>query len=73
MGIAFGGGAVMANTSVDDNFQNWYQSHVRNSNADEVAKVAGVFGEGIYLIPLSLIAASTVEEAFSSNPILNAF
>ena len=66
MGIAFGGGAVMANTSIDENFQNWYQSHVRNSNTDEFAKVTRVFGEGIYLIPLSLIAAST-EYYFSSD------
>jgi hypothetical protein len=66
MGIAFGGGAVMANTSIDENYQTWYQSHVRNSKTDEFAKVMKVFGEGIYFIPLSLIAAST-EYYFNSD------
>jgi hypothetical protein len=66
MGIAFSGAAVMANTSIDENFQTWYQSHIRNSSTDECAEIIKVCGEGIYLIPLSLIAAST-EYYFDSD------
>jgi len=66
MGIAFGGGAVMANTS-DKNLQNCYQSHIRNSDTDEFAKAAKVFGGRIYLIPLSLTAASAEYYFYSED------
>lgn len=57
MGLVLSAGAVLANTQADSNVQSWYQDHVRSSGTDEVASVAKVFGEGKYLIPLSLLAS----------------
>jgi len=57
MGIIFAGGAVMANTSLDQNFQNDYQNKTRSTQTDDYAKTAKLFGEGKYLIPLSIISA----------------
>jgi len=58
MGIVFGAGAVMANTAIDEKYQNWYQNNVRNSTTDNIAKVTKKFGEGKILIPISLVLAS---------------
>ena len=49
--LVFGGSAVLANTSMDQNFANWYQRRVRTSSTDSVAGVAKVFGDGFYFIP----------------------
>ena len=57
MGIVFAGGAAMANTSFDQNFQNDYQNNTRSTQTDDYAKTAKLFGEGKYLIPLSIISA----------------
>lgn len=59
MGLVFGGGALLANSSADESYQNWHQSHLRNRHTDEFANIAKIFGEGKYLIPASLAAAST--------------
>jgi hypothetical protein len=56
-GVAFGAGAVMANTNMDGSIQDWFQGHVRSDSSDQVSKVAKVFGEGLYVIPVSLVAA----------------
>ena len=56
-GIAFGTGAVMANTHIDRNIQDWYQDHERTRGTDHVAKVAKFFGEGAAMIPVSIGAA----------------
>jgi len=42
---ALGTGAVLANTSLDRNFQNWYQADVRTS-ARRLRKIAKEFGNG---------------------------
>lgn len=57
MGIGYGIGGIMANTGVDEYIQDWYQEDVRSSRTDDVAEVAKLFGEGKYMIPLSLLAA----------------
>ena len=57
MGIIFAGGAVLANSDTDQNFQNDYQSNTRSKATDEFSADAKVLGEGKYLIPLSLISA----------------
>lgn len=54
MGVIFAGGAIMANTSIDQNFQ--------DRNAGNIFSVDDSYnfkqlGEGKYLIPLSLISA----------------
>jgi hypothetical protein len=59
MGIGLGAGAVMANTSVDEDIRIWYQDDVRSSRTDDFAGAAKIFGEGDYVIPLSVVAAST--------------
>ena len=58
MGIVFSGCALMANTSMDEDLQSGYQNHVRDSNIDDIAGSVKSFGDGRYLIPLSVVAAS---------------
>jgi len=66
MGIAFGAGAVMANTNIDMNIRNWYQDKVRNEQTNSWASDpqidlklnAKFFGEGKYLVPIALLSAS---------------
>jgi hypothetical protein len=57
LGLGFGVGALAANTNMDHYIQERYQEDIRNSGTDDVAKKAKVFGEGKYVIPLSLLAA----------------
>lgn len=52
--IAFSGGAILANTSLDQDFRNWYQRDVRTSGTDNFATACKVFGEGKYMIPTAL-------------------
>ncbi len=61
IGVAFGIGGIMANTNIDEEIQDWYQDEVRSSSTDDLANVAKRFGEGKYLIPLSLLAATLPE------------
>ena len=58
LGVGFGVGAAMANTDFDQNVQDWYQDDIRSETTDKYSKVAKVFGEGKYLIPLALLSAS---------------
>jgi len=46
-----GVGAALANTSIDEHFDNWYQTHVRSSGTDDFAKVCKEFGNGQIVIP----------------------
>ncbi|MCX5644240.1 MAG: hypothetical protein NTZ17_06090 [Phycisphaerae bacterium] len=57
LGVAFGAGAIMANTDTDRKIQDWHHEHVRTDGGDQVSKIAKVFGEGQYLIPISVAAA----------------
>jgi membrane-associated phospholipid phosphatase len=52
LGAALGTGAVLANTSLDQNFQNWYQSNVRSGGTDNFASIAKQFGNGNIFIPI---------------------
>lgn len=66
LGIAFGLGGIAANTNIDMNIRNWYQDKVRNAQTDSWASDAGTdltfnakfFGEGKYMVPVALLAAS---------------
>jgi hypothetical protein len=58
IGLVFAGGAVLANTKLDQNFQDHFQNKIRSSSTDNTAKTAKLLGEGKYLIPLSIISAS---------------
>jgi hypothetical protein len=46
-----GVGAVLANTSIDEHFDSWYQARVRSSGTDSFAKVCKEFGNGQVTIP----------------------
>lgn len=66
MGIAFGLGGIAANTNIDMNIRNGYQDRVRtaktniwsNNNDNIFSFNAKFFGEGKYMIPVALLAAS---------------
>ena len=66
LGIAFGLGGIAANTNIDMSIRNWYQDNVRsektNSWASNIGDPSGfyakTFGEGKYMVPVALLAAS---------------
>jgi len=58
MSFVFAGGALVANTALDQNMETWYQEHVRTSRTDDISKAAKFFGEGKYMIPFSLVSAA---------------
>jgi hypothetical protein len=49
--LGFGVAAVVANTRMDEDFQDYYQREVRSSTSNHIAKYAKMFGEGSYVIP----------------------
>jgi len=51
MGYALAGGSVLANTSLDGDFQRWYQRDVRTDASDDFARFCKRFGEGEIFIP----------------------
>jgi hypothetical protein len=51
LSLAVGGASILANTAMDENFQNWYQDDVRSSGTDNFAEFWKVFGEGQIFIP----------------------
>ena len=57
MGLAFGAGAIVANTHMDESFQKWYQTDLRSSSTDDFASGVKNFGEWHYLIPVTFGAA----------------
>lgn len=57
LGLAFGSGALVANTHMDESFQKWYQTDIRSNTTDDIAGGVKNFGEWRYLIPVSFGAA----------------
>ena len=57
LGLGLGTAAVLANTSLDQQFQTWYQNDVRTESTDDFAKVARSFGSGEYVLPAFAAAA----------------
>jgi len=51
MGYALAGASVLANTSLDADFQGWYRRDVRTSSSDDFARFCKVFGEGEIFAP----------------------
>lgn len=45
------GASVLANTSLDHDFRNWYQEDVRSESSDDFAQVWRRGGDGRYLVP----------------------
>lgn len=66
LGVALGAGAIMANTNIDMALRNSYQDKVRSGRTDSWASDEGnnsafrakLFGEGKYMVPVALLAAS---------------
>jgi hypothetical protein len=52
--LGLGGGGILANTSLDENFQNWYQDDIRSTETDNFCAFAKNFGEGQYAIPAGI-------------------
>jgi hypothetical protein len=57
LGLAYGVGGLMANTSTDENMRNWYQERLRSSRTDSLSATFKQFGNGDYVIPVSVAAA----------------
>ncbi|NVK24789.1 MAG: phosphatase PAP2 family protein [Gammaproteobacteria bacterium] len=57
-GSVFSVGAVMAHTSIDTEFQSWYQDDIHSADTDDVAKVAKLFGEKTILMPVAALASA---------------
>jgi membrane-associated phospholipid phosphatase len=62
MVIAVGVDAILANTPLDQHFQNWFQSNVRTSGTDHFSNSIAFLGHGQVMIPtvLGLAVAGTV-------------
>ena len=58
-GVVLLGAGVLANTSMDGNFQNWHGKRVRSDCSDEFSRVAKFFGEGQIFIPIMATSAIT--------------
>lgn len=66
MGIVFVAGGIAANTNIDMSVRNWYQDNVRSARTDSWSSEsqkdfvfnAKFFGEGKYMVPVALLAAS---------------
>ena len=66
MGIVFGVAGIAANSNIDMSIRNWYQDNVRSARTDSWSSTqatdlefnAKFFGEGKYMVPVALLAAS---------------
>ena len=62
-------GSLLANTSLDDDFQNWYQNDVRSSGTGNFAGFWNTFGEGQIFIP-AFASLALVGGMFEDRPLL---
>ena len=49
-------GGLLANTSADENIQDWYQDEVRSGSTDDISEWAKPFGNGFLVVPLYVLA-----------------
>lgn len=56
LGAGFFVFGLVANTALDTHTQNWYQRQVRSETSDQIARVAKLFGEHLYLLPVAFSA-----------------
>lgn len=70
MGIGFGIAALPANTSIDNDIQDWYQDDIRSSTTDDMSDVFKEFGERQFLLPITAVAAA-LKFAEPDSPIAN--
>jgi len=69
MGIVLGAGAILANTDLDRDVQDWYQEDVRSSASDDFSEVAEIFGDGWFTVPVVLFASGINYFVSSDSPI----
>ena len=58
-GVVLLGAGMLANTQMDQNFQNWHGKHIRSGFTDDMAFAAKQFGEGQIFIPIMATSAVT--------------
>jgi len=58
LGIGFSIGAIIANSSLDQNIRDEYQNKFRNNDTDNFSKTAKQFGNGKIMIPLAFATAN---------------
>ncbi len=66
---AVAGASVLANTNLDEDFQNWYQRDVRSSGCDDFAAFWKTFGEGQIFIP-AFAGLGLVGGMFEGRPLI---
>ena len=67
--LGVGLAAVPANTSLDDDFQGWYQRDVRSPDTDDFAAFWKTFGEGEIFIP-AYVGLALVGGIFQDQPLI---
>ena len=55
---AVAGASLLANTSLDDDFRDWYQRDVRSEGTDNFSAFWKTFGEGEYVVPFFVCTAA---------------
>ncbi len=68
LGVGLGTAAVLANTSLDEDFQGWHDDHIRSRSADKFADAMKCFGEGNIMIPVFVGSALLGTVCDLSNP-----
>ena len=71
LATGFGIAAGFANSPLDQNIRNWYQTRIRTSGTDQVAKVWKNFGEGGIMIP-AMVGMDLIGNYFDDQPIMAA-
>ncbi len=56
-GVGLGVAAIMANTSIDQQFQDWHDTHVKGETSDDLSGAFKWLGEGYITIPICAGAA----------------
>ena len=65
VGAQLGVAAVLANTSLDQNFQNWHDDNVRGGGSDNLAEAVRWLGDGAVMVPV--FAGVAVLGCFAGN------
>ena len=65
LGAQVGMAAVLANTSLDEDFQDWHDDHVRSGGSDDLADAVRWLGEGKIMIPV--FAGAALLECFVND------
>jgi hypothetical protein len=57
IGFGFAAGALIANTNIDHQIQDWYQTDIRSTGSNDVSDIFKEFGERKYLLPIAVVSA----------------